>query len=101
MNLGYNPLPILTGIRLIVTAPASREAVHCIGKNAYYFGLDKGEELRFLDVNYVDAIFGFIASLRPVSNRLMVNINACVSIFFVPETRLSEAMIEYARSPTE
>lgn len=80
-----------------MTAHASHAAVHRSGKSAYYYGPDKGEELNFPDATYVEALYGFIASLRPVSNRLMVNINACVSTFFVPQARLSDAMIEYAR----
>lgn len=96
-NPGCNPLFILTSLRLIVTAHASRVAVHLSGKSAHYFGPDKGEELPFPDTKRVEALLGFIASLRPVFNRLMVNINACSSTFLVPQARISDAIIKYAR----
>lgn len=80
-----------------MTAYASRTAVHRSGKKAYYFGPDKGEERRFPNTDIAEVLHGFFASLRPVSKRLMVNINACASTFFVPQARLSDSMLEYAR----
>lgn len=88
--------PTLAAFQLMLIIHASCAAAHRSGKNAYYFDSDKGVELYFPSANHVEVLHGFFASLYPVSNRLMVNIDSCASTFFVPQARLSIAIIEYA-----
>ncbi|KAH8104896.1 Piwi domain-containing protein [Phellopilus nigrolimitatus] len=93
-DVNYDPLPIVSAFNLIATAPASRNGI-LVGQNRYFFPPSAlGESPLVLSAG-LEAWKGFFASVRPVYKNLMVNVNVCMSAFYVPNARLSDAMIKY------
>jgi hypothetical protein len=91
---GYNTTPIVSAFQLITTFHAASEGVR-FGKNKYYFSPDSfGEGQRDLSPG-LEAWKGFFTSVRPVYKQLMVNINICMSPFFVPTDNLVNAWEAY------
>ncbi|KAL5522335.1 hypothetical protein ACEPAF_2192 [Sanghuangporus sanghuang] len=94
----YDPLPIISAFNLITTSHASHNGVLC-GKNRYFFPPRMLNESPFDLGGGLEAWKGFFASVRPVYKNLMINVNVCMSAFYVPYARLSDAILEFqARS---
>ena len=67
------------------------------GKNRYFFPPNVlGEQPHQLG-DGLEAWMGFFASVRPVYKSLMVNVKVCMSAFYVPRTRVSDALLEFNR----
>ena len=94
---GYNTKPIISAFQLITTFHASTSGTR-FGKNKYYFAPNLfGEGQRDLSPG-LEAWKGFFTSVRPVYKQLMVNVNVCMSPFFVPTENLVHAWDTYQRN---
>ncbi|THH04985.1 hypothetical protein EW145_g5129 [Phellinidium pouzarii] len=95
-DASYDALPIISAFNLITTSHAAHTGV-LFGKNRYYFPPSKftPPESAFQLSSGLEAWKGFFASVRPVYKNLMVNVNICMSAFYVPYARLSDAIIKY------
>lgn len=73
-------------------ANAARSGFRPLTKNAYYFdpNADTGVPTR----DGIKVVQGFFASVRPVVKSLMVNVNSCMSAFYVPRD-MSDALQEF------
>ena len=91
-NPDYDPEPILSAFNLILQANAARSGFRPLTKNAYYFdpNADTGVPTR----DGIKVVQGFFASVRPVVKSLMVNVNSCMSAFYVPRD-MSDALQEF------
>ena len=89
-------MPIISALNLVVTSHASRTGV-LFGRNRYYFspGSYTPKETAFPLSSGLEAWKGFFASVRPVYKNLMVNVNICMSPFFTPYARLSDAYLRF------
>ncbi|KAI5118505.1 hypothetical protein M0805_004005 [Coniferiporia weirii] len=92
----YDPLPIISAFNLITTSHAAHTGV-LFGKNRYYFPpstfTPPGSALPLS--SGLEAWKGFFASVRPVYKKLTINVNVCMSPFYVPYDRLSDAMTQF------
>ncbi|KAH8113207.1 Piwi-domain-containing protein [Phellopilus nigrolimitatus] len=92
----YNPLPIISAFNLVTTAHASHTGVP--DKKGYLFPPSVlGESPLALSAG-LEAWKGFFATVRPAYGNLMVNVNVCMGAFYVPNVRLSDAMIKYQQT---
>ena len=85
-------LPVITSLNRVVQQHATRVGVR-VGKNKFFiptsntvFPLTLGLEARQ----------GFFVSVRPMYKQLMVNVNACMSAFYLPGN-LADAMRAFQR----
>ncbi|KAH8109367.1 Piwi-domain-containing protein [Phellopilus nigrolimitatus] len=95
-DIKYNPLPIISAFNLITSAHASQTGVQ-IGKNQYYFPPSASSGGAFPLSVGLEVWKGFSTSVRPVYKNLMINVNACTSVFYTPYARFSDAMFKYPK----
>lgn len=84
--------PVISALNLILQQYASRRGVR-VGKNKYFF--PSSSEHHTLSLG-VEAFRGFFMSVRPTYKQLMVNINVCMTAFYVPGN-LAQAMLAFLR----
>ena len=92
-DIEFNPSPIINALNLVTSSYAARTATP-FGKNRYFYpssSFDPPDPVLPLSTG-VEAWKGFFTSVRPVFKQLMVNVNACMSAFYVPNSRLSDAI---------
>ncbi|KAL5492905.1 hypothetical protein ACEPAI_4353 [Sanghuangporus weigelae] len=91
-NPDYDPEPIVSAFNLIVMAHAARTGFRALTKNAYYFdpNADTGVPTR----PGIKVVNGFFASVRPVHKSLMINVNTCMSAFYVSRS-MTDALREF------
>ena len=89
----YDTLPMISALNLVIQQYASRSGAVRVGKNRHFF--PTAEDKRSLGLG-VDAWKGFYTSVRPSYGQLLVNVNVCMTAFFVPGN-LAEAMKEFNR----
>ncbi|KAH8109520.1 Piwi-domain-containing protein [Phellopilus nigrolimitatus] len=95
-NASYNPLPLISAFNLITTAHASHTGVS--DRKGYMFPPSAlGESPLALSAG-LEAWKGFFATVRPACGKLMVNVNVCMGAFYVPNARLSDAMVKYQQT---
>ncbi|KAI0797593.1 Piwi-domain-containing protein [Abortiporus biennis] len=73
-------LPIVSALNLVLQQHAARTGVR-VGKNKYFF--PSSEERYPLSLG-LEARKGFFLSVRPTFKQLMVNINVCMTAFYIP-----------------
>ncbi|GJE99955.1 Piwi-domain-containing protein [Phanerochaete sordida] len=97
----FDALPHISALNLIVQKHASKHGVRVggdeerdekkrQGKSKYFFPAEE----RFALGLGIEACRGFYVSIRPNFKQLMVNINACMTAFYVPGN-LAEAMLVF------
>ncbi|TDL23059.1 Piwi-domain-containing protein [Rickenella mellea] len=82
---------LISAINLVTIQHAARGAMS--GKHRYFF---KREEALPLGP-HLEAWRGYFSSIRPVYKQLMVNVNVCMSAFYVPRTSFSDAIMAFSR----
>ena len=98
----FDTLPHISALNLIVQKHAAKNGVRVggdderdekkrQGKSKYFF---PSEEERFSLMLGLEAVRGFYVSIRPNFKQLMVNINACMTAFYVPGN-LADAMLAF------
>ncbi|KAK7467442.1 hypothetical protein VKT23_004496 [Stygiomarasmius scandens] len=91
---GYDILPIISALNIILAAHPSRTASDSavmVGRNRFFFpSLDQPVSLG----GGLEAFRGFYSSVRPSYNQLMVNVNACTTAFYTPQN-LAVALQEF------
>ncbi len=86
-------LPMVSALNLVIQQHAARTGVR-FGKGRYFFPSLETHPLTL----GLEAKKGFFISVRPAYKQLMVNINVCMTAFYVPGN-LAEAMVAFqARS---
>ncbi|KAL5501133.1 hypothetical protein ACEPAH_9520 [Sanghuangporus vaninii] len=83
-NPDYDPAPIVSAFNLIVMAHATHTSFRALTKNAYYF--DPNADTGMSTHPGIKVVTGFFASVRPVHKSLMVSVNTCMSVFYVPRS---------------
>lgn len=84
--------PLVSALNLILQQYASKRGVR-VGKNKYFFPSSSDHHPLSLGV---EAYRGFFMSIRPMYKQLMVNINVCMTAFYLPGN-LGEAMLAFLR----
>ncbi|EJD00490.1 Piwi-domain-containing protein [Fomitiporia mediterranea MF3/22] len=92
----YNASDIISAFNLVTSFHADRTGILC-GKNRYFFPPDVLKESPFALGDGLEAWKGFFSSVRPVYKSLMVNVNVCMSAFYIPHSKLSDAILEFQR----
>ncbi|KAJ3482337.1 hypothetical protein NLI96_g7053 [Meripilus lineatus] len=87
----HDILPIISALNLVLQQHAARTGVR-FGKGRYFFPRLESHHLAL----GLEAKKGFFVSVRPAFKELMVNINVCMTAFYVPGN-LASAMREFAR----
>ena len=92
---GYNIMPVVSALNLILTAHPSRAVGGgvMIGRNKFFHSSDTERPVPL--GGGLEAWRGFYSSVRPAHRQLMVNVNACTTAFYTPgnlATRLQEFM---------
>ncbi len=96
-KVDYDFLPIISAFNLITSQNAARNSVG-FGRNRYFFPPNSfASREAFPLSNGLEAWKGFYSSVRPVYKELMVNVNFCMSAFFTPNARLSDALVSFDR----
>jgi eukaryotic translation initiation factor 2C len=88
----YDPLPLISALNLVLQRHATKTGVR-VGQNRYFF--PSSEEKFNLSLG-LEARRGFFASVRPTYNQLMVNVNVCMTAFYVPGN-LADAIKAFQR----
>ncbi|KAH8115128.1 Piwi-domain-containing protein [Phellopilus nigrolimitatus] len=92
-DVNYNALPIISAFNLVTTAHTGVP-----DKKGYLFPpAVLGESPLALSAG-LEAWKVFFASMRSVYKNLMVNINVFMGAFYVPNARLSDAMVKYKQT---
>ncbi|KAI0917033.1 hypothetical protein AcW2_007273 [Taiwanofungus camphoratus] len=95
----HDPLPLISALNLVLQQHANKTGIR-VGRNRYF---SPSSEWRPLALG-LEAWKGFFMSVRPAYKQLMVNINVCMTAFYVPGN-LADAMRAFAqqsgRMPTE
>ncbi|KAI0919496.1 hypothetical protein AcV5_001549 [Taiwanofungus camphoratus] len=95
----HDPLPLIPALNLVLQQHANKIGIR-VGRNRYFF---PSSERRPLALG-LEAWKGFFMSVRPAYKQLMVNINVCMTAFYVPGN-LADAMRAFERQaggmPTE
>ncbi|KAI0942709.1 hypothetical protein AcW1_003267 [Taiwanofungus camphoratus] len=95
----HDPLPLIPALSLVLQQHANKIGTRA-GRNRYFF---PSSERRPLALG-LEAWKGFFMSVRPAYKQLMVNINVCMTAFYVPGN-LADAMRAFERQaggmPTE
>ncbi|KAI0919501.1 hypothetical protein AcV5_001553 [Taiwanofungus camphoratus] len=95
----HDPLPLVSALNLVLQQHANKTGTRA-GRNRYFF---PSSERRPLALG-LEAWKGFFMSVRPAYKQLMVNINVCMTAFYVPGN-LADAMRAFERQaggmPTE
>ncbi|EKM51085.1 uncharacterized protein PHACADRAFT_212985 [Phanerochaete carnosa HHB-10118-sp] len=97
----FDTLPHISALNLIVQKHAAKSGIRVggddeqdekkrQGKSKYFFPAEE----RFPLILGLEACRGFYVSIRPNFKQLMVNINACMTAFYVPGN-LAEAMLVF------
>ncbi|TDL21938.1 Piwi-domain-containing protein [Rickenella mellea] len=89
--VNWDVQPIISAFNLITSQHAAKQGVIC-GKNRYFF-----PDQTFPLSLGVEAWKGYYSSVRPAYKQLMVNVNVCMSAFYVPTSKLSDAIMEFQR----
>ncbi|KAJ3475945.1 hypothetical protein NLI96_g11497 [Meripilus lineatus] len=84
-------LPIISALNLVLQQHAARTGIR-FGKGRYFFPQMESHYL----APGLEAKKGFFVSVRPAFKELMVNINVCMTAFYVPGN-LAIAMMEFSR----
>ncbi|TBU37767.1 Piwi-domain-containing protein [Dichomitus squalens] len=84
--------PLVSALNLILQQYAQRHGVR-VGRNKYFFPASSEHHPLSLGV---EAFRGFFMSVRPMYKQLMVNINLCMTAFYVPGN-LAWVMIDFQR----
>lgn len=97
-DVSYDPLPIIAAFNLITSSHAAHTTVP-FGRNRYFVPPSsfRPPEQAFPLSAGLEAWKGFYTSVRPVFKQLMVNVNICMSAFYVPNSKLSDAMLTFQR----
>ena len=82
--------PLVSALNLVLQQHASRHGIR-VGQNRYFFRASATSQSLGLGV---EAWRGFFMSVRPMYKQLMVNINVCMTAFYVPGN-LANAMIAF------
>ncbi|KAI1784815.1 Piwi-domain-containing protein [Ganoderma leucocontextum] len=86
-------LPLVSGLNLILQKHAQKNGVR-VSKTKYFF--PSSSQHHHLSLG-VEAFRGFFMSVRPMYKQLMVNINVCMTAFYVPgplEQRMDQFLHE-------
>ncbi|KAK7682059.1 hypothetical protein QCA50_015023 [Cerrena zonata] len=83
-------LPVITSLNRVVQQHASRVGVR-VGKNKFF--IPTSNQVFPLTLG-LEARQGFFVSVRPMYKQLMVNINVCMSAFYLPGN-LADAMLAF------
>ena len=95
MNGGHpdiDTLPLVSALNLTLMKHAQRTGVR-VSKNKYFF--PSSSEHHTLSLG-VEAFRGFFMSVRPMYKQLTVNVNICMTAFYVPG-RLDQRMDEFSQ----
>ena len=87
----WNFQPIVSALNLIIQRRASTEAAR-IGFNRYFFPAEQDRQNRLSQM--LLAFKGFYSSVRPSLGRVVLNVNACMTSFYVSGT-LPEAISRF------
>jgi eukaryotic translation initiation factor 2C len=87
---GYDPLPIVSALNIVLQQHASKTGVR-VGRNRYFF---PSESTKYFLGLGVEAWKGYFASVRPTYKQLMVNVNVCMTAFYIPGN-LADAIITF------
>ena len=87
---GIDTQPHLSALNLILQKYAQRNGVR-VSRNKYFF--PSSSERHRLSLG-VEALRGFFISVRPVYKQLVVNVNVCMTAFYVPGN-LAQRMDEF------
>lgn len=85
--------PVVAALNLVVQQHVSRVGVRA-GLNKYF--IPTSNEVYPLTLG-LEARQGFFVSIRPMYKQLMVNINACMSAFYLPGN-LADAMLAFQQN---
>ncbi|KAI0668264.1 Piwi-domain-containing protein [Trametes maxima] len=88
-----DPQPFVSALNLVMQSSASKRGVR-VGRNKYFFPSNTQHHQLSLGV---EAYRGFFMSIRPMYKQLMVNINVCMTAFYIPGN-LAEAMLAFGQS---
>lgn len=84
-NHDYNPHPIISALNLILAAHATRSGFRALTKNANYFEpIEPNEGASATTLARIKTLSGFFASVHPVSESVVVNVNVCSGTFHKP-----------------
>jgi eukaryotic translation initiation factor 2C len=88
-----NLSPLISALNIVLQSHASKTGVR-VGKNRYFF---KQLAKKMLLGPGIEARKGFFASVRPAYKQLMVNVNVCMTPFYVPGN-LADAIMSFQKS---
>ncbi|KDQ09564.1 hypothetical protein BOTBODRAFT_117083 [Botryobasidium botryosum FD-172 SS1] len=87
----YDILPLVSALNLVLQSHASKTGVR-VGQNRYFFPSTQRYQLEL----GIEACQGFFMSVRPSYKQLMVNVNVCMTAFYMPGN-LADAMMAFNR----
>ncbi|OBZ72736.1 Protein argonaute 1B [Grifola frondosa] len=87
----YDALPLISALNLVLQRHATKNGIR-VGKNRYFFPSSEHMQLGL----GIEAWKGFFMSVRPAYKQLMVNVNVCMTAFYIPGN-LADAMLEFQR----
>ncbi|THG98015.1 hypothetical protein EW026_g4090 [Hermanssonia centrifuga] len=85
----HDTLPLISALNLVLQKHASQTGVR-VGKNRYFFPSTERYPLAL----GLEACRGFFLSVRPTYKQLMVNVNVCMTAFYLPGN-LAQAMLAF------
>ncbi|KAL6303624.1 Piwi-domain-containing protein [Sparassis latifolia] len=84
--------PMISALNIVLQQHAASHGTR-VGKNRYFFPTSDRYPLSL----GLEACRGFFMSVRPTYKQLMVNVNVCMTAFYIPGN-LADAMIAFNRS---